>query len=59
MEEAETLCDHIIIIDEGRILREGRLEELLDGNSRNLDELFINLTGKALSDGPEIIPARL
>ena len=52
MEEAESLCDHIIIIDEGQILREGKLEELLDENSRNLDELFINLTGKKLSDNP-------
>ncbi|MDR2764718.1 MAG: ABC transporter ATP-binding protein [Tannerella sp.] len=50
MEEAESLCDHIIIIDEGKILREGRLEELLDERSRNLEELFINLTGKALDD---------
>jgi ABC-2 type transport system ATP-binding protein len=48
MEEAESLCDYIIIIDEGRILREGRLDELLDAESRNLDELFINLTGKRL-----------
>ncbi|MDR1103246.1 MAG: ABC transporter ATP-binding protein [Tannerella sp.] len=50
MEEAESLCDHIIIIDDGKILREGRLEELLDERSRNLEELFINLTGKALDD---------
>ncbi|MDR0536927.1 MAG: ABC transporter ATP-binding protein [Tannerellaceae bacterium] len=50
MEEAETLCDHIIIIDEGKILREGRLKDLLDDKSRNLEELFINLTGKKLSD---------
>jgi ABC-2 type transport system ATP-binding protein len=50
MEEAESLCDHIIIIDEGKILREGCLEELLDGHSRNLEELFINLTGKALDN---------
>ena len=50
MEEAETLCDHIIIIDEGKILREGNLQELLDDRSRNLDELFINLTGKQLND---------
>jgi ABC-2 type transport system ATP-binding protein len=50
MEEAESLCDHIIIIDEGKILREGRLEELLDERSRNLEELFIHLTGKALDD---------
>ena len=55
MEEAESLCEHIIIIDEGKILREGRLEELLDENSRNLDELFINLTGKKLLDNPNAI----
>jgi ABC-2 type transport system ATP-binding protein len=50
MEEAESLCDHIIIVDEGKILREGKLKDLLDENSRNLDELFINLTGKTLRD---------
>jgi ABC-2 type transport system ATP-binding protein len=50
MEEAESLCDHIIIINEGKILREGGLSELLDENSRNLDELFINLTGKHLDN---------
>jgi len=48
MEEAQSLCEHIIIIDEGKILREGPLNELLDENSSNLDELFINLTGKRL-----------
>jgi len=53
MEEAESLCDHIIIIDEGKILREGRLEELLNEQARNLDELFIQLTGKTLNDHPE------
>lgn len=55
MEEAESLCDHIIIIDEGKILKEGKLEELLDENSRNLDELFINLTGKALRENGNIV----
>ncbi|MDR0231001.1 MAG: ABC transporter ATP-binding protein [Dysgonamonadaceae bacterium] len=45
MEEAESLCDRIIIIDEGKILKEGRLEDLLNENARNLDELFIQLTG--------------
>ncbi|MDR3194025.1 MAG: ABC transporter ATP-binding protein [Tannerella sp.] len=48
MEEAESLCDHIIIIDGGKILREGPLKSLLDEKSRNLEELFINLTGKTL-----------
>jgi ABC-2 type transport system ATP-binding protein len=55
MEEAESLCDHIIIIDEGKILREGKLADLLDENSRNLDELFINLTGKALRENQHIV----
>ena len=50
MEEAQSLCDHIIIIDEGKIIKEGKLEELLDENSSNLDELFINLTGKRLNE---------
>ena len=55
MEEAETLCDRIIIINEGLILKEGKLEDLLDENSRNLDELFINLTGKTLNEEPNVI----
>jgi ABC-2 type transport system ATP-binding protein len=55
MEEAETLCDRIIIMDEGVILREGKLEELLDENARNLDELFINLTGKTLQEDTNVI----
>jgi ABC-2 type transport system ATP-binding protein len=55
MEEAETLCDRIIIMDEGVILREGKLDELLGDNTRNLDELFINLTGKTLREEASII----
>ena len=50
MEEAESLCDHIIIIDEGKILCQGKLEELLTETANNLDELFIQLTGKHLTD---------
>jgi ABC-2 type transport system ATP-binding protein len=48
MEEAETLCDRIIIIDDGQIIRTGQLNQLLDPDTRNLDELFIKLTGKQL-----------
>jgi ABC-2 type transport system ATP-binding protein len=51
MEEAEVLCDYIIIIDHGRILRQGTLEELLlGGNAANLDDLFISLTGRSLDE---------
>jgi ABC-type multidrug transport system ATPase subunit len=59
MEEAEQLCDQIIIIDHGTVLRQGSLRELLDGSTtdapdgprpRNLDELFISLTGRRLDE---------
>ena len=50
MEEAESLCDTIIIMNEGIILQEGKLDELLDERFRNLDELFIHLTGKHLRE---------
>ena len=30
MEEAEQLCDYVIIIDKGRILRQGTIDELID-----------------------------
>ena len=61
MEEAEKLCDYIVIMDQGRILREGSLEELLDSvqdipvkpapqRRVTLDDLFTALTGRHLDD---------
>jgi ABC-2 type transport system ATP-binding protein len=50
MEEAEFLCDRIVIMDQGKILAEGTLQEILtlgDGY-HSLDELFISLTGRHL-----------
>lgn len=52
MDEAEFLCDRIVIMDQGHILADSTLERLLtdyDG-ARNLDELFINMTGRHLYD---------
>jgi len=50
MEEAEFLCDRIVIMDQGTILTEGTLEQILtfDGGYHSLDELFISLTGRHL-----------
>jgi ABC-2 type transport system ATP-binding protein len=50
MEEAEFLCNRIIIMDHGQILSQGSLAEILhiNGDAQNLDELFINLTGRHL-----------
>jgi ABC-2 type transport system ATP-binding protein len=52
MEEAEKLCDHIVIIDHGKILREGKLSDLIlqEAGMRNLDDLFIHLTGRRLDE---------
>lgn len=49
MEEAEKLCDYIIIMDNGVILREGTLSQLLEGHS-NLDDLFVSLTGRKIDE---------
>lgn len=61
MEEAEKLCDDIVIIDHGQILKQGTLEELLGHEDplpagityprrKTLDDLFIELTGRHLDD---------
>jgi ABC-2 type transport system ATP-binding protein len=58
MEEAEQLCNHIAIMDDGRIIAMGTLEELLrlrveevvPERPRGLEQLFIQLTGKRLPD---------
>jgi sodium transport system ATP-binding protein len=44
LREAERLCDRVAIIDHGRILAEGTLEELRDRHAeRDLEELFFQL----------------
>jgi ABC-2 type transport system ATP-binding protein len=47
MEEAEKLCDYIVIIDNGEILREGTIDQLLV-ESKSLDDLFVSLTGRRI-----------
>jgi ABC-2 type transport system ATP-binding protein len=49
MEEAEKLCDYIVIMDNGIILREGTLGTLLK-EAVNLDELFVSLTGRRINE---------
>jgi ABC-2 type transport system ATP-binding protein len=58
MEEAERLCNHIAIMDEGYIIAMGTLDQLLAlrdeqrevQRPHGLQELFIQLTGKTLRD---------
>jgi ABC-2 type transport system ATP-binding protein len=49
MEEAEYLCDYIVIMDNGIILREGTPEYLLK-DFKSLDDLFVSLTGRRIND---------
>jgi ABC-2 type transport system ATP-binding protein len=52
MEEAETLCSRIAIMDEGKIIAQGAPSDLVKQNPecRNLGDLFLFLTGKSLRD---------
>lgn len=52
LEEAEKVCSRFAIIDEGRLLTEGTLADILaasDGDG-NLEQLFLHLTGKGIRD---------
>src|SRR5512137_2627492 len=49
MEEAENLCNYIVIMHNGVILREGTLDNLLN-EARNLDDLFVSLTGRRINE---------
>jgi ABC-2 type transport system ATP-binding protein len=45
--EAAQTVDDVVIIDRGRRIAGGRLEELTDGGRTTLEELFLDLTGAA------------
>ena len=54
MEEIENLCDHIIIMDHGKILEDMQIGELKSKYAKqklnNLEEIFLYITGKELRD---------
>jgi len=48
LNEAEDLCEQIAMIDEGKIITQGHIDDVLKAHAhQSLEELFINLTGKA------------
>jgi ABC-2 type transport system ATP-binding protein len=58
LEEAERLCDRVIILDRGRILAEGTPQELrtrhgVNGDGSSLEDVFLRLTGKSFDDDSE------
>lgn len=51
LREAEDFCDRTLLLDDGKIIAEGTLNDLLkQHNSESLEDLLIHLTGKALRD---------
>jgi ABC-2 type transport system ATP-binding protein len=52
MEEAELLCSSIAIIDQGRIITQGKPSELIGSKPEytNLESIFLHLTGRKLRD---------
>lgn len=51
MDEAERICSRFAILDEGRLLAQGALADMLASVGGNcLEELFLRLTGKAVRD---------
>ncbi len=52
MEEAETLCSNVAIIDEGKTIAKGAPKELINESkeSNTLGDLFLQLTGKFLRE---------
>ncbi len=52
LNEAETFCTRVAIIDHGKLVVKGKPQELISQHSgaHNLEDVFINITGKALRD---------
>jgi ABC-2 type transport system ATP-binding protein len=58
MDEAESLCDRVAVIDHGRIIAEGRPQDLIETlgapkvvtRHGTLEDVFMSLTGRHLRD---------
>ena len=53
IEEAEMLCDRLVIIDAGKIVEQGTPKQLIEkhlAGKGNLEDVFLKLTGKHLRD---------
>jgi ABC-2 type transport system ATP-binding protein len=57
LQEAEVLCDRVVVIDQGRVLAEGTPAELIRAHAvrpdGSLEDAFMQLTGKRLEEDEE------
>lgn len=51
MEEAERLCDRLIIIDDGHVIAEGSPQALINSvdGAQSLEDVFVAITNKPAS----------
>jgi ABC-2 type transport system ATP-binding protein len=59
LEIVERLCSHVAIIDKGRLVAQGSLEELRagagsDGGKMTLEQIFLRIVGTTQSVGREL-----
>lgn len=52
LEEAESLCDTVAIIDYGKVIIQGNTSEIINSNAEytDLESVFLHLTGRKLRD---------
>ncbi|MGL5820982.1 MAG: ABC transporter ATP-binding protein [Sarcina sp.] len=56
MEEVESICDRVVIVDLGEVIEEGKIKDVIEKNceianeQNNLEAVFLCLTGKKLRD---------
>jgi ABC-2 type transport system ATP-binding protein len=52
LEEAERICSHLGIIDEGKLISEGTRMDIMHKHNdcKNLEQVFLKLTGKSIRD---------
>lgn len=50
MEEAEKICDRVAIMDNGKIIQTGTPAELMHTYGGNLEDVYLQLTGKKLKE---------
>jgi len=50
LEVAERMCTRVAVIDHGRVLAAGTLDELRDDSSEDLEDIFIRLVGASVAE---------
>lgn len=51
LEEAESFCSHIAIIDDGKLITQGATKQLIaDNNCNNIEEVYLKITGVKFRD---------